>query len=164
MNNNNILPALVLSVTALSLSACSLVQQAHHVAILGDGLTTAYALDVAGAAEANPLLRAIGGDSGLMVSAVSSAVSYGLLYGAREYGSDADCKRVYNSLTTLKMGAVGNNLAVLAGLGEPLGLGLLAGLVAWHLLSSSNAAHDFCTPEGKGFSPVPDSYGTYAYG
>lgn len=127
---------LLIALTSLSLSGCSLYSSA-----LSDSVTTHYALTHAVASESNPLLpqNAAGAAVG------SLAVKLGVSYAARKYASPENCTSIVRSVTAAGTGAAVNNLLIIAGVAEG-GVPILAGIALglWNYQAGKKSAQSFC--------------------
>ena len=116
------------SVTALSMSFTQAgdLSPGSHAAI-ADGITTQLALS-AGASEMNPLL---GSNPSLPLVLGGTALKVWL----SEYmKDDEDAQKI---ITGIWAGAAGNNLAVIAGVGNPVLIGIAVGIYFWKTTTTS---------------------------
>lgn len=130
-------------VMGLAIGGCTVLD----TAIVGDSLSTYAALSSSpNIVEANPVLKALSGNDAVSIAVVSAALSYGAAYGVRYY-APRQCKPFYHALSAIKLGAVANNLAVLAGAtaNVPLVAALAAGAVGYQLDATSRGADKFCS-------------------
>ena len=108
---------------ALALAGCSL-----QPADFADAGSTALALTVDGATEANPVIGALGDDLAAPVSLLATA---GMRYAIDEYAAPENAPLYHQNLTNVKTFATCNNVSVWLGASLPAALLVGAGCGIW---------------------------------
>jgi hypothetical protein len=124
-----------------SLSGCSLLDWA----VIGDSVTTYGAIESGIGVEGNPVFNAVTDGKALSTAAAAAVASYGVVHGVKHFAPSA-CEPVVRGVTGAKLGAVANNLAVIAGAtgNAPLLAGVGVAVFAYQHEANQQQAKRFC--------------------